>query len=117
MTATRSIPTASRSPGARSAGEPLAIEPARPAIRATKPVQRDVRTACVDCAAPVIRARRARGPLPRRCPACRAARRPRAQLRAYLRSAARLAVGEGLAQVVVDIDMAIVALDAKESSR
>lgn len=79
----------------RDGGRPV-IHSTDPSIAPKNPVQRDLSRACTDCGAPVRRARRARGPLPARCPACAAARRPRDQLRAYLRSAVRLADAQGL---------------------
>jgi hypothetical protein len=63
----------------------------RPGVGPANPVQRVTGHSCVACGAPLTRAGRARGPMPRECPACRAVRRPRRQLRAYLRSAGRIA--------------------------
>lgn len=68
------------------------------------PVQQGTpRALCLDCGASIGRvedwddAGRARysGPPPRRCPACKRVHRRRAQLRAYLASAAKLAVALG----------------------
>lgn len=80
-------------------------------------LQRDVSRPCADCGAPVHRARRARGPLPARCPACTALWRPRAQLRAYLRAAGRLADGQQLMEVSAALATALTALNAAETDR
>lgn len=110
-------------PGATTSGRPrtpadATLPQAHHATRyrngAGNPVQRDAHRTCADCGAPVRRARRARGPLPLRCPACVAIRRPRAQLRAYLRSAARLADAEGLPTVHEAVLAALAVFDAAE---
>ena len=103
--------------GAALASLPLALQPTSPSIGPNNRLQRDVSRACVDCGAPVMRARRARGPLPMRCVACTVARRPRGQLRAYLRAAERLADGQGLVEVSAALATALTALDAAESDR
>ena len=105
-----------RPPG-RSAVEPPAIRSPQGSIRATNPVQRDANRSCLDCGRPIVRARRARGPLPLRCLACAAARQPRIQVRAYLRSAARLADELGLADVALAARAAVAALDAAGVAR
>ena len=104
-------------PTPRSAVEPPAIRSPQGSIRATNPVQRDANPTCLDCGRPIVRARRARGPLPRWCPACAAARRPRVQLRAYLRSAARLADQLDLDDVAVAARAAVATLDAAGVAR
>jgi hypothetical protein len=68
--------------------------------RSGTPHNRDQRVsdrACAGCGGPLFRARR--GPIPRWCPACDAEARRRRQLRAYLRSAGRIAAELGLPQV------------------
>jgi hypothetical protein len=74
-------------------------------------IQRVSRVDCADCGGSVVRAPRARGPLARRCQTCVAARRPKAQLRAYLRSAGRLAQELGLDPVAAATGAAITILD------
>ena len=106
--------TSGRPRGAGSASRAMAHHTTRYRNAAGNPVQRDVNATCADCGAPVRRARRARGPLPLRCPTCIAIRRPRAQLRAYLRSAARLAEAEGLSAVHEAILAALAVFDAVE---
>jgi hypothetical protein len=59
---------------------------------------------CAGCGGPLFRA--SRGPVPRWCPACDQLARRRRQLRAYLRSASRIAGELGLA------DVASLAMDA-----
>lgn len=55
--------------------------------------------------------------MPVRCPACTEARRPRSQLRAYFRSAERLARELGLDAVATAASAAIATLDANEAPR
>jgi hypothetical protein len=81
---------------------------------ATNPVQQDGRTTCAVCGVPVVRAPRARGPLPRECPSCRAASRRRRQLRAYLRSAGRIAEERGMHELEDMISRAVSAVDREE---
>jgi hypothetical protein len=66
---------------------------------AGNPSQRDTRHRCATCGAPVVRARRARGPMPRECPRCRVAHRRERQMRAYLRSAGRIAAERGMSEL------------------
>jgi len=117
VSAARSITTMLGSPGVQSAAKPLGNQSPQPTVGARKPVQRVLSTACADCGAPVIRARRARGPLPTRCPACAATRRSLVQLRAYLRAAARLANARGLGEVSAAIEAALAIFDAAETDR
>lgn len=104
-------------PVPQDAAEPPAVRPTQGPIRATNPVQRDANRTCLDCGRSVLRARRARGPLPRRCPVCAAARRPRVQVRAYLRSAARLADELGLDEVALAARAAVAVLDVAGVAR
>lgn len=66
---------------------------------------------CGTCGAPVMRA--ARGPAPSRCPACAVQHRQPQQLRAYLRSAVRLAEALGLDLTAGAIRAAIEAADGE----
>ena len=104
-------------PSPRSAVEPPAIRSPQGSIRATNPVQRDANRSCLDCGRSIVRVRRARGPLPCRCPTCAAAWRPRVQLRAYLRSAARLADRLDLDDVALAARAAVATLDAAGNAR
>jgi hypothetical protein len=65
---------------------------------------------CAACGGVVLRA--PRGPAPRHCVSCAVDLRRRGQLRAYLRSAERLARAIGLPDVADAAGSAIVALDA-----
>lgn len=102
---------------ATSGSTGLDVQASRSPIMPLKAVQRDTSKACADCGGPVVRARRARGPLPARCHTCTAARRPLRQLRAYLRSAARLAARTHRPDVETAVDTALAVLDAGEPAR
>jgi len=69
--------------------------------------QRVLSGACARCAGPLDRARR--GPAPRWCLACDALVRDRRQVRAYLRSAARIALRSDLPTIA---ELAAAAADA-----
>lgn len=73
-------------------------------------VQRVRERRCAGCGGPVLRARR--GPAPRQCVACEIGTRRLRQLRAYLRSAERLADALGRADVAVAARAAVAILDA-----
>jgi hypothetical protein len=75
------------------------------------PVQRDTRPACAGCGGPVVRKPRARGPRPSRCATCRAAVRRVCQLRAYLRSAKRIAIENGMRELEDAIGRAVSVVD------
>lgn len=64
---------------------------------------------CVSCGGPILRA--SRGPVPRRCVRCELATRSQRQLRAYLRSAARLAEALGRGDVAAAARAAVATLD------
>ncbi len=100
----------------RPASQRLDIHSAHDPIAPAKHVQRDLIRSCADCGTSVVRVRRARGPLPLRCPTCTAARRPIVQLRAYLRSAGRLAEAQGLGEVRAATMLALAAVDAAEAA-
>ncbi len=103
-------------PRALGAERLLDTRSTRSPLGRTNRLQRDTNGTCVDCGASVVRARRARGPLPARCSACTARRRPLAQLRAYLRAAGRLADQQGLDRVGAAIADALASLDLLAST-
>ena len=78
-------------------------------------IQRVSRVVCLDCGQLVARGKKARGPLALRCLSCASARRPLAQLRAYLRSAERLARTLALDEVATAASSAVAALDARRA--
>jgi hypothetical protein len=82
---------------------------------ATNPVQRVTHSTCRVCAGPVVRAPKARGPLPSRCPGCQAATRRGCQLRAYLKSARRIAEEIGMHELVELIARAASVADEEKS--
>jgi hypothetical protein len=81
----------------------------RPAFAPRNRVQRVSDRACAECGGPVVRS--ARGPAPRWCAECSERLGDLRQLRAYLRSAERLAVRLGLAATATSIATAIAHFD------
>lgn len=90
-------------------------ESTSPRITRANGVQRVSRVVCLDCGQLVARGKKARGPLALRCPSCTSVRRPLAQLRAYLRSAERLARTLALDEVATAASSAVAALDARQA--
>lgn len=87
---------------------------ARPAFPPHNRDQRVPDRRCARCGGPLFRARR--GPVPRWCPPCDGQLRRRRQLRAYLRSASRIAGELALPAVAVLADEAVGLVDQAEGA-
>lgn len=87
----------------------LAVHPAHLPFWARNRVQRVPDRTCAVCQRPILRA--PRGPVPRHCVACEVHIRRVRQLRAYLRSAERLATELGRPAIAAVVRDAAVVLD------
>lgn len=99
-----------RAPSSGSARVAVAIGTARHPMVARNRVQRVSGCACASCGGQVLRA--GRGPSPRLCVACEVGARDLRQLRAYLRSAERLAAALDRSDIADAARDAVAALDA-----
>jgi hypothetical protein len=92
----------------------LAVHPAHLPYWARNRVQQVLDRTCATCHRPILRARR--GPAPRHCVGCEVHVRRLRQLRAYLRSAERLATELNRPVIAAAARDAAAALDARDDA-